>query len=98
MMHKGLATEAQLMEMISGNTLQGSTRTSKFAEYYAPDGKLRGEGYSGTWKVEGNLACMDYGKGYSCWTGRLEGASSIWYLNGEVDAAGMMFPGNPNDF
>lgn len=92
------ATGAQIQEMLSGNTLQGSALKKPYAEYYDPDGTIRGKGYSGTWKVEGNTGCMDYGSGYSCWTGKIDGPANIWYKDGAVDAAGMMIEGNPNNF
>ena len=93
-----MANGEQIQAMLSGNTLQGSTGKDAYAEYYDPDGTLRGNGYSGKWKVEGNTGCMDYGGGFSCWTGLIDGNANIWYKDGKVDAAGMMIPGNPNKF
>lgn len=95
---EGLATGAQLEELLSGNTLQGSGTENAYVEYYDTDGTLRGGNYAGMWKVDGDTACMDYGNGFSCWTAKIDGSASIWYKNGAVDAVGMKLPGNPNNF
>ena len=92
------STGDQIRALLSGNTLQGSNLSAAYAEYYAPDGTLHGKGYSGKWKVEGDMGCMDYGSGFQCWTGFIDGNANIWYKDGKVDAAGMMVPGNPNNF
>ncbi len=92
------ATGEEIRTFISGNTLQGASSGGVFAEYYDPDGTLRGDGYSGTWKIEGDAGCMDYGQGYQCWTGIIKGNANIWFLDGQAQAAGYLFPGNPNEF
>ncbi|WP_299849218.1 hypothetical protein [uncultured Roseovarius sp.] len=92
------ATGDEIRTYLSGNTLQGSTGTDPFAEYYDPDGTIRGNGYTAKWKVEGDSGCMDYGKGFDCWSAILSGEGSIWIKEGAADAAGMMRTGNPNNF
>jgi len=95
---EGQASGDDIRALLSGNTLQGSSLKSAYSEYYDPDGTLRGDGYAGSWKIEGDMGCMDYGKGYQCWTGYIDGAATIWYKDGKVDAAGVMITGNPNNF
>lgn len=95
---KDQASGDEIRTLLSGNTLQGSSAKSAYAEYYDPEGTLRGDGYAGKWKVEDDMGCMDYGEGFQCWTGYIDGIANIWYKDGKVDAAGMMIPGNPHNF
>lgn len=92
------ASGDDIRALLSGNTLQGASSYGPYAEYYDPDGALRGDGYDGKWKVEGDKACMDYGEGFQCWDGVIKGNANIWILDGEAHAAGFMFPGNPKEF
>jgi len=89
-----MATADQLSAIISGNSLQGSGAKDAYVEYYDPDGTIRGNGYTGKWKVEGDQGCMDYGSGFSCWTAYIDGAAAIWYKDGKLDAISMSIPGN----
>ncbi len=93
-----MATGAEIKAYLSGNTLQGSTGTDPFAEYYDADGTIRGDGYSAKWKVEGDTGCMDYGNGFGCWTAIIHEEGAIWIKEGEADAASMLLQGNPNNY
>lgn len=86
---------------VSDHTYQGSMSSggSGFAEYYAPDGTIRGEGYSGEWRVEDGAMCFKYGdKPESCFEVRIDGPSMVMYKDGEIDGNGMLIEGNPLDF
>jgi hypothetical protein len=57
----GSPTGAEVRDLISGNTVKGT----KFSEYYAPDGSIRGreiedtdEEYLGTWHIDGDQLCV----------------------------------------
>lgn len=93
-----LASGAQIKATLSGNTLQGGGSSGTYAEYYAPDGTIRGKDYTAKWRIEGDKGCMDYGSGFSCWTALIDGPAAIWYRDGKVDAVSMTVPGNPNKF
>ena len=96
---QGLATGAQIDTAISGNTVQGSMSSSgAYTEFYAADGRIGGDGYSGEWSVEGDRMCFDYGQGPDCWGVRIEGDMVTWVQDGEALGTGTIVPGNPNDF
>jgi len=50
----------EISTAISGNTIKAPT----FAEYYDPDGSIRGlegeEKYTGSWHVDGDKLCVDF--------------------------------------
>ncbi len=95
------ASGAEILKLLNGNTLKGSTAEVGFSEYYDPDGTIRGEGYTGQWKVEGDTGCMAYDDtGFKCWTAEIIGDANIWTTVGDAapTAAGMMVPGNPQNY
>ena len=55
---------ADLSAIVSDRTFRGADGTETYAEYYAPDGSLRGksgaEVYSGSWAVVGEQLCFTY--------------------------------------
>jgi len=60
-----LLTEPEIIQMIVGNTFMGETaKGGMYYEYYTEDGHIRGlvrgEKYSGKWKVKGSVICFDY--------------------------------------
>jgi len=94
-------TAAEITAAVSGHTYQGSMSEggSGFAEYYAPDGTIRGDGYSGEWRVEDGVMCFRYGdKPESCFEVAINGPSMVMYKDGEIDGNGMLIGGNPLDF
>ena len=59
----GTLTGAEIRLLIAGNTVKGT----KFSEYYAADGSIRGreiedadEQYVGTWHIEGDQLCVAF--------------------------------------
>lgn len=102
---QAVAGEAPTSEEISAavidHTYQGSMSAggSGFAEYYAPDGSIRADGYSGQWRTEDGAMCFQYGdKTESCFEVSLEGPSMVMRKDGKIDGNGMLIPGNPNGF
>lgn len=94
-----LATGDAIKAAIAGKTVQGSMIASgAYTEFYAEDGTIKGDGYSGKWTVEGDAMCFDYGEGASCWGVRLSGDQVAWIKDGKEDGTGTLVAGNPNNF
>ena len=59
-----LTTEDQIRQAIIGNTISGIEDGKPYAEYFLPDGHLRGvdpEGpYTGEWHISGRTLCERY--------------------------------------
>ncbi|MFP4538025.1 MAG: hypothetical protein ACLFPA_06950 [Dichotomicrobium sp.] len=94
-------TASEITDAVSDHTYQGamSQPDSGFAEYYAPDGEIRGDGYAGQWRTEDGAMCFQYGdKPESCFEVAITGPSMVMYKDGEIDGNGMLIPGNPNGF
>lgn len=94
-------TAAELTNAVSDHTYQGSmsAANSGFAEYYAPDGTIHADGYSGKWRVEDGLMCFQYGdKPERCFGVELHGPSLTMFKDGKIDGNGMLIPGNPSKF
>jgi uncharacterized protein YcfJ len=94
-----LAGEA-IRAAVSGNTVQGNMLDSgAYSEFYAADGAIKGDGYTGTWTIEGDAMCFDYGEGKRP-AGRraLQGDQITWVQNGADLGDGTIVPGNPNNF
>lgn len=91
----------EVQASVSDHTYQGSMSVagSGFAEYYAPDGSIKADGYAGAWRAEDGAMCFQYGdKPESCFEVRFNGPSMEMYKDGELDGNGMLIEGNPNDF
>jgi hypothetical protein len=94
-----LATGDVIKSTISGKTVQGSMIASgAYTEFYAEDGTIKGDGYTGTWTVEGDAMCFNYGEGASCWGVRINGDQVAWIKDGVEDGTGTLIEGNPNNF
>ena len=94
-------TADQVNARVSNHTYQGSMSVagSGFAEYYAPDGAIKAEGYSGEWRAEDGGMCFQYGdKPERCFQVRFHGPSMELYMDGKLDGNGMLIEGNPNNF
>ncbi|MEM7168783.1 MAG: hypothetical protein AAF530_01340 [Pseudomonadota bacterium] len=91
----------EISAAVSDHTYQGSMSKagSGFAEYYAPDGKIHADGYSGAWRVDDGIMCFQYGDNPErCFEVRLNGPSMEMYKDGELDGNGMLIKGNENNF
>jgi hypothetical protein len=94
------ATGDQIRTAISDATVQGNMAASgPYAEYYAPDGTIKGKDYSGQWSVEGNAMCFAYeGTPKTCWNVELDGDQVRWVKNGASQGTGTILKGNANGF
>lgn len=94
-------TAAEISAAVSDHTYQGSMSEadSGFAEYYAADGTIRGDGYSGEWRAEDGAMCFQYGdKPERCFEVTIHGPSMVMYKDGKIDGNGMLIGGNPLGF
>ncbi|MGI9450477.1 MAG: hypothetical protein ACR2QH_07565 [Geminicoccaceae bacterium] len=94
-------TADEVTAAVSDHTYQGSmsVAASGFAEYYAPDGSIRADGYSGKWRTEDGAMCFQYGdKPENCFEVRFNGPSMEMYKDGALDGNGMLIKGNANNF
>ena len=100
---------AEITAAVSDHTYQGSmsAANSGFAEYYAPDGTIRADGYSGKWRVEDGTMCFQYGDKPERCFGILLNGPSMEMLDGNGKDGAAKAPiastatacaGNPNDF
>jgi hypothetical protein len=90
---------AEIRALIGGNTVAGSMADGQdYAEFYAEDGTIHGDGYTGSWSIDGDRVCFDYGDGATCYGVTADGRSVTWMLDGEADGTGTVRDGNPMDF
>lgn len=97
--HDKLSGE-EISALVSGNTVEGSMMAScPYAEFYAADGMIKGDGYGGEWMIEGDTMCFSYGgESAGCWNVMMDGETLHWVMDGEVAGDGMVKPGNTNNF
>lgn len=95
-----LASQEQAKAALSGNTVMGTmTDGSTYAEYYAADGSIRANGYSGYWGMVGDRACFTYDNvAVECWHLKVDGNFISWVQGGKLDGTGSLLPGNPNKY
>ena len=93
------ASKDEIQSAMSDHTYQGGMLSGAFTEYYAPDGTIKGDGYSGAWEATDNGMCFQYGTDpQNCWDLKIDGAAVTLYKDGKVDGAGVVVKGNPNEF
>lgn len=94
------ATGDQIRSAISDSTVQGNMDASgPYAEYYAPDGTIKGKDYTGQWSIEGDAMCFAYqGTPRTCWNVELSGDQIRWIKNGASQGTGTILKGNANGF
>jgi hypothetical protein len=97
---EGEATGDQIRATITGNTVQGSmTASGAYTEFYAADGAIKGKDYAGTWTVEGDKMCFDYGDDpATCFGLRIAGDQVTWIGATGDEGTGTVLPGNPNNW
>jgi hypothetical protein len=98
-MASSLATSDEIKAAIIGNTVEGGMSDgAAYAEYYSEDGAIKADGYTGTWSLDGNDMCFDYGEGPACWSVSIDGDKVAW-MNGDTEeGTGTIKAGNPNEF
>jgi hypothetical protein len=82
-----LMSAAEVVELLSGNTLTGRySNGNPYSEYHSPDGLVYGHNNrkpveKGCWEMRGNLACYYYKedrqRGPFCWSFRRVGSVGI---------------------
>lgn len=89
-----------LRSFMSDRTIQGSmTESGRYTEFYAADGTIRGQGYTGTWRVDGDRVCFDYNTDpEDCWTAAGAGDQVEWIKDGKTLGTGTAVPGNVNNY
>ena len=94
------ATGDQIRTAISDSTVQGNMDASgPYAEYYAPDGTIKGKDYTGQWSVEGDAMCFAYqDTPKQCWNVEISGNQVRWLMNGASQGTGTLVKGNANGY
>jgi hypothetical protein len=84
------ASGEQIRPAIAGNTVQGNMDASgPYAEFYAPDGTIKGQDYTGRWSVEGDAMCFVYpDTPKECWNVQINGDQVRWIKNGARQGTG----------
>ncbi|MGH6959992.1 MAG: hypothetical protein ACREE7_05870 [Dongiaceae bacterium] len=97
----------QISKTIIGNTMTGQAKDGGgYAEYYAPDGVIRGQSekggaYKGSWwlRKEDNLMCFKYGDGpFDAGCARLALAGDrvdFVLMDGTMEGTATLLTGNP---
>ena len=92
-------TGDEIRDAVSGKTVAGGMQaTGPYTEFYAADGEIRGDGYTGSWTVESDAMCFDYGDGPDCWNVGMSEGEILWIKDGAVLGTGRATDGNVNDF
>ena len=94
------ATGDQIRATITDSTVQGNMEASgPYAEYYSPDGTIKGKDYTGQWSVEGDAMCFAYqDTPKECWQVEINGDQVRWLKNGANQGTGTVIKGNANGF
>lgn len=97
----------EIRAKVSDTTITGTMLPDvPYAEFYGADGTIKGataDGpYSGTWSIDGDTMCFDYGDPAtaSCWGVAAEGDATVHWLDkdGNVGGSGTVAAGNTNNF
>lgn len=85
-----------IAEAVSDHSYQGSMSeaNSGFNEYYAPDGTIHGEDYTGEWTTQDGEMCFAYGEAPTCYEVSLDGPSMVLRQDGTIKGNGMLIMGN----
>jgi hypothetical protein len=91
----------EIHALVADKTITGTmVETGDYAEFYAADGTIRGEGYQGLWTVEGDAMCFDYGDDpAACWGVAVEEGEVLWLTDdGAIDGTGTLTEGNSHNY
>lgn len=95
----GFASKSEIQNAMGDHTYQGGMLTGAFSEFYAADGAIKGDGYSGTWRATDSGMCFAYGTDpENCWDLKIEDNVVTLYKDGAVDGAGVIVKGNLNNY
>lgn len=95
-----MATGDAIEAAIAGNTVQGSmTASGSYTEFYDADGKIKANGYSGSWMIDGDKMCFAYAEDEPvCYAVQLNGDQVKWLSDDGNDGTGTIIKGNPNNY
>lgn len=95
-----LATGDAIKMAVSGNTIRGDmTSSGPYAEFYAEDGAIKGDGYTAAWTIEGNAMCFVYDDtAPDCWSVSINADQVTWIKDGVAGGTGTIVAGNANNF
>jgi hypothetical protein len=95
-----LATGKEIIAAVTGNTIEGGmTETGAYSEFYAADGSIKADGYTGIWAVKGDTMCFSYdGEPLACIGVRIKGDAVTWVEEGKDSGTGKILKGNPYNF
>jgi hypothetical protein len=95
-----LATGKEIMAAVTGNTIEGGmTETGAYSEFYAADGTIKADGYTGIWAIQGNTMCFSYdGEPLDCIGVKIKGDMVSWIEDGKESGTGKILKGNPYKF
>jgi hypothetical protein len=95
-----ILTGDQITQLLSGKTVTGAMESGgDYAEFYQADGTIKGKDYTGSWSVEGDSMCFQYGSDpKDCWQVGADGDNVEWIKDGMVEGTGLIVDGNPNNF
>ena len=96
----GIASGDEINAVLAGNTVKGSMKESgAYEEFYDPDGSVKGEDFSGKWRIDGDSMCVEYDEEpETCWQVKLDGGKVTWINDGEEEGTGTILQGNPKGF
>lgn len=95
-----LATGKQIKDAVTGNTIEGGmTETGAYSEFYAADGTIKADGYTGIWAIKGDTMCFSYdGEPLDCIGVKIKGDMVSWIEEGKESGTGKILKGNPYKF
>jgi hypothetical protein len=95
-----MLTGSEIKTLVSGNTITGTMiETGNYAEFYQPDGVIKGNGYAGLWSVSSDSICFKYGSDpLVCRRLGWNGDQLQWMSGKRLAGTGMVVPGNPNNY
>jgi hypothetical protein len=93
------ASKDEIQQTMADHTYAGGMLSGAFTEYYAADGTIKGEGYTGKWEATDNGMCFQYGDDpKNCWDLKIDGAAVTLVKDGKIDGSGVVVKGNTNGF
>ncbi|WP_170769651.1 hypothetical protein [Ruegeria lacuscaerulensis] len=93
------ASKEEIQKTMAGHTYAGGMLSGAFTEYYAADGTIKGEGYTGKWEATDSGMCFQYGTDpKNCWELKIDGVAVTLFKDGKIDGSGVVVEGNTNGF
>lgn len=95
-----MLTGSEIKTLVSGNTITGTMiESGNYAEFFQPDGIVKGNGYTGLWTVSSDSICFRFGSDPEvCRRLGWNGDQLQWLSGKRLTGTGMLVPGNPNNY